>query len=346
MNLSRPVSEEAFALHRESIVIDATSFFCEGYTDLLERSGVTALNMTVPDIEDDAGGATKAIAEHYALVNSDPKLAFVFNAEDIRTAKSRGDVGLIIGAQNARHMASKMYLVELFYKMGMRVCQIAYNDRNFAADGSATGVDAGLSHEGRQLVEEMNRVGMVVDISHVGPQSAAEAVEHSTKPPIASHSNPVRAGAKVPRNISDDTMRAIADKGGVIGLSPFPSLVWQGGDTPPTVEEYFDIMEYAINLVGIDHVGVGTDKEATSGAYPREVRLRLRRRFSFSTTTSGGTSLRDKFPDGGSPELDGFSSLADFPVLTQGMMDRGFDAESIQKVLGLNFLRVFEDNWA
>ena len=344
MEYSRPVSEEALALHHDSIVIDATSFFCEGHTELLETAGVTALNMTVPDIEDDAGGATKAIAEHYALVNSDEKLDFIFSGDDIRKAKTSGHVGLIIGAQNARHMASKPYLVELFYRMGMRVSQIAYNDRNFAADGSATGADAGLSNEGRVLVEQMNRVGMVRDISHVGATSAAEAVEHSSLPPVASHSNPIAAGAKVPRNISDDLMKAIATKGGVIGLSPFPSLVWQGGDTPPNVEEYFDILEYAVNLVGIDHIGIGTDKEATSGAYPREVRLRLRRRFAFSTTGESG-SLRDKFPDNNSPELDGFRSLADFPVLTQGMLDRGFDEDSVRKVLGLNFLRVFEDNW-
>lgn len=344
MEYSRPVSEDALRLHHDAIVIDATSFFCEGYTDLLEKSGVTALNMTVPDIEADAGEATKAIAEHYSLINSDDKLDFIYSADDIRNAKDRANVGLIIGAQNARHMASKPYLVELFYRMGMRVSQVAYNDRNFAADGSAAGADAGLSNEGRVLVQEMNRVGMVVDVSHVGPRSAEEAVAHSTLPPVASHSNPIEVGARVPRNISDDLMKAIADKGGVIGLSPFPSLVWQGGDTPPNVEEYFDIMDYAVNLVGIDHIGVGTDKEATSGAYPREVRLRLRRRFAFSTTSQAG-SLRDKFPDDGHPELDGFGSLADFPVLTQGMMDRGYDEDAIRKVLGLNFVRVFEDNW-
>lgn len=344
MEYSRPVSDEALQLHQDSIVIDATSFFCEGYSELLEKSGVTALNMTVPDIEADAGEATKAIAEHYALINSDDRLDFVYVADDIRAAKKSGNVGLLIGAQNARHMASKPYLVELFYRMGLRVSQIAYNDRNFAADGSAAGADAGLSNEGRVLVDEMNRVGMVLDVSHVGARSAAEAVDHSSLPPVASHSNPIVAGAKVPRNISDDLMKAIASKGGVIGLSPFPSLVWQGGDTAPTIEEYFDIMAYAVNLVGIDHIGVGTDKEATSGAYPREVRLRLRRRFALSTTSPAG-SLRDKFPDGGAPELDGFRSLADFPVLTQGMMERGYDEDSIRKVLGLNFLRVFEDNW-
>ncbi len=345
MTYSRPVSEEALTLHHDSIVIDATSFFCEGHTELLSTAGVTALNMTVPDIEDDVGGATKAIAEHYALINSDEKLDFVFSADDIRESKRNGSVGLIVGAQNARHMASKPYLVELFYRMGMRVSQIAYNDRNFAADGSATGADAGLSNEGRVLVEEMNRVGMVLDVSHVGARSAEEAIAHSTRPSVASHANPYAVGAKVPRNLSDDLMKAIADGGGVIGLSPFPSLVWQGGDTPPNVEEYFEIMDYAVNLVGEDHIGIGTDKEATAGAYPREVRIRLRRRFAFSTTTPQG-SLADKFPDGLLPVLDGFASLADFPVLTQGMLSLGYSNERIQKILGLNFMRVFEDNWS
>lgn len=344
MTLSRPVSDEAFALHADSIVIDATSFFCEGYSDLLRDAGVTALNMTVPDVEADVGEATKAIAEHYALIHSDPKLDFVYTVEDIKRAKEVDHVGLIIGAQNARHMASKPYLVELFYRMGMRVCQIAYNDRNFAADGSATLSNSGLSAEGRVLVEEMNRVGMVVDFSHASVQSANEAIALSKMPTVVTHGNPYGAGAKVPRNLPDETMKAVAENGGVIGLSPFPSLVWQGGDTPPSVEDYLDIMDYAVNLVGIDHIGIGTDKEATAGAYPRENRLRIRRRFAAATTSAAG-HLRDKFPDNNLPELDGFRSLADFPVLTQGMIDRGLDEDSIRKVLGLNFLRVFNDNW-
>lgn len=334
---AREVSDEARALHSDSIVIDATSFFCEGYNDMLETGGLTALNLTVPDVEDDAGGAATAIAEHYSLVNSDDRLTFVFSGQDIRDAKRDKRIGLIIGAQNARHMASKPYLTELFYRMGQRISQLAYNDRSFAADGSATDADAGLSREGRVLVEEMNRVGMVVDVSHVGGRSAAEAVELSSLPPVASHSNPRTVGADIPRNVSEELINAIAGKGGVVGLSPFPALLRSPDGKSPSIDDFLDIVDHTTKLIGIDHVGIGTDKEASPGAYPREVRLRLRRRF---TNVSGPIDLSPV------PSIDGFDSLADMPVVTQGLLHRGYSGEDIAKFLGLNFLRVFEENWS
>lgn len=344
---SREVSEEALALHADAIVIDATSFFLEGHSELLDQAGVTALNLTVPDVEDDAGGALLKVADHYQLAREDEKLTLVLTADDIVTAKAEGRVGMILGAQNARHMASKASLAEVFYRMGMRVSQLSYNDRSFAADGCDTGADAGLSREGRVLVEEMNRVGMVVDVSHVGERSAKEAVAMCTKPPIASHSNPRGAGADIPRNLDDDLIGLIADRGGVIGLSPFPTMLWKGGDERPTVEDFLDAMEYVIRRVGIDHVGVGTDKEATAGAYPRDLRRRLRRRFANASRNADGVGFRDHFPDAVyNPLLDGFASLGDFPVITQGLMSRGYGEEEIRKVLGLNFLRVFRENWS
>lgn len=343
---SREVSEEALALHADAIVIDATSFFLEGHSELLDQAGVTALNLTVPDVEDDAGGALLKVADHYQLAREDEKLTLVLTADDIVTAKAEGRVGMILGAQNARHMASKASLAEVFYRMGMRVSQLSYNDRSFAADGCDTGADAGLSREGRVLVEEMNRVGMVVDVSHVGERSAKEAVAMCTNPPIASHSNPRGAGADIPRNLDDDLIGLIADRGGVIGLSPFPTMLWKGGDERPTVEDFLDAMEYVIRRVGIDHVGVGTDKEATAGAYPRDLRRRLRRRFANASRNADGVGFRDHFPDAVyNPLLDGFASMGDFPVITQGLMSRGYGEEDIRKVLGLNFLRVFRDNW-
>ncbi len=340
-DFSRAVTEEALTLHYDSVVVDATSFFIEGYSDQLGTGGLTALNLTVPDTEDDAGGAIIKIAELYEIARHDRKLSLAFSVQDILDAKKQGVVALIIGAQNARHMSSKLGLVHAFYRLGQRVSQLAYNDRSFAADGCATGADAGLSDEGRQVVGEMNRVGMVVDLSHVGERSALDAAEISDKPLICSHSNPRSMGADVPRNIGDELIKAIAEKDGVIGLSPFPALVWRGDDSRPSIEQYLESMKYVIDLVGIDHVGIGTDKVATPGAYPRFIRLRGRRRFASAT---GGASLRFDNPDG-SPELDGFESLADMPVITQGLMGMGYDSDDIRKVLGLNFLRVFEANW-
>lgn len=329
--------EQARKLHREAIIIDNVSFFCEGYSDYLAGAGVTALNITVPDIQDDEAGALRNIASYYRVIRDDPKMMLIETADDILRAKREGRCGIIIGFQNARPLNYDVTMVELFYRMGTRIVQLTYNDRNFAADGCDTDSDAGLSREGRELIREMNRVGMLLDLSHVGERSALDALEATEQPPVFTHSNP-RSRCPVPRNITDEMIRMTAEKRGVIGLTPYAPMNWTGGDVPPTMDDFLDNIEYVIDLVGIDHVAVGTDSEATVGAYPREVIRRLGARFSKSTGY-----FKQRFPAAG--KIEGFASMADFPVFTQALLDRGLDEESVRKILGLNMVRVFREVW-
>jgi len=340
MNGSAPISEEARKLHYSSIVIDGCTFFCEGYNDQLARAGVTALNLTTPDVEADAGWAVREIASCYRVIREDPRLILIETVEDIFRAKAAGKVGLIIAFQNARPMADNPAMVEVFYRLGARVSLLSYNDRNFAADGCATDANAGLSRDGVALVREMNRIGMVVDLSHVGERSSLEAIEVSEKPCLFSHSNPrQRVGAL--RNITDEQMQKVAAKGGVVGLTTYPPLNWKGGKANPLLGDFLDHMQYTIDLIGIDHVSIGTDTEATPGAYPREYKQRLARKVA--GTLGGYPQAFQGNPAAG--RLEGFASMADFPLITQGLLDRGYDEESIQKVLGLNLIRVFREVW-
>jgi len=164
-------------------------------------------------------------------------------------------------------------MVEVFCRLGLRVAMLSYNDRNFAADGCITGTDAVLSREGRELVKEMNRCGIVIDCSHTGERSSLDAIELSEKPCIFSHSNP-KARSNLPRNITDEQIKRVAAGGGVAGLTPFAPMNWDGGDVPPTLDDFLDNIECVVDLAGIDHVAIGTDKEATPGAYPQELILR------------------------------------------------------------------------
>jgi len=340
MSHSASVSEEARRIHEDSIVIDGCTFFCEGYNDQLAQAGVTALNLTTPDVDADAGWAVREIASTYQVIREDPKLILIEAVDDIFRVKEGGGVGIIIAFQNARPMADNRAMVEVFYRLGVRVSLLSYNGRNFAADGCGTGADAGLSRDGRALVREMNRIGMVVDLSHVGARSSMEAIEISEKPCIFSHSNS-RSRVNALRNTTDEHMKRVAAKGGVVGLTTYPPLNWRGGEAIPTLDDYLDNVEHAIDLIGIEHVSIGTDTEATPGAYPREYRRRLGRRLA---DTLGG--YREAFQ--GNPEarhLDGFASMADWPLITQGLHRRGYDEESIRKVLGLNLIRVFREVW-
>ena len=343
MTYPTQVLTEAKRLHHEAIVFDGCTFFCEGYNDNIARSGSTVLNITVPNVADDVGGAVKNIANYYHVINKDPKLCLIETVDDIFEAKKRGLVGIVIGAQNCRPM--EYYdldsMVEAFYRLGMRISQLTYNTRNFAGDGCGTEANAGLSRDGRELIKAMNRVGIVLDLSHVGEQTSLEAIEESAKPPVFTHSNP-RSRVDVPRNITDEQIKKVAEKGGVVGLTPYPPMNWKGGEEIPTLGDYLDNMEYIIDLVGIDHVAVGTDSVATPGAYPRE-EIVQGLRTAHLTVGNYFKFFRDRTSQAMS--LKGFTGMADYPLITQGLLDRGHDGDSIIKILGLNMIRVFQEVW-
>jgi membrane dipeptidase len=328
--------EEGETLHRESIVIDGTSFFCRDAGRLL-NAGVTAINTTTAWPDDDFELAAWRIEEYYALVRRDASLAIVERADDIPRLKREGRVGIIVAFQNARPIGSRLERVETLWRLGVRTIQLTYNTRNFLGDGVFETHDAGLSAFGREAVRELNRVGIVVDLSHGGRRSTLDAIDVSEAPCVFTHSNP-HALVPVARNITDEQIRAVAAKGGVVGCSTFPPLVWKGGD-PPTLDDFIDCIDYVVNLVGIDHVSIGTDSEATKGAYPPELRASLRRLYS---ATTGGFHAR--FPQG-QPVVGLEEGLGDWPNITRRLLERGYSRDDVQKIVGGNLLRVFRQVW-
>jgi membrane dipeptidase len=330
--------QRAETLHRESIVIDGTTFFCRGYTDRLEKAGVTALNITTAWPDDDFETAVSRIEEYYAVAANDPKIELVGTAEDIARLKREGKVGLIVAFQNSRPIGTHLERVETFWRLGVRTIQLTYNTRTYAGDGVFEEHDVGLSKFGKALVREMNRVGILVDLSHGGRRTTLDAIDASEKPCVFTHSNP-HALVPVPRNITDEQMKAVAAKGGLVGCSSFPALVWRGGESGPTLDQFIECIDYAVNLVGIDHVSIGTDSEATKGAYPPELRASLRRLYP---GTTGGFHAR--FPQG-SPLAGMEDGLGDWPNVTRRLLERGYKPADVQKIIGGNFLRVAREVW-
>lgn len=324
-------------VHRDAIVIDGCSFFCKGWNERLGKAGVTALQMTVPWPNDDARQAIRRYEEYYRLIAQDAKLSIVLTTEDIRRCKQAEQVGFILGSQNARMLEDDTGLVEVFHKLGVRVIQLSYNERNLLADGCVEPTNAGLSRFGKAVVREMNRVGIQVDLTHVGERSSLDALETATKPCIFSHSNP-RARADNPRNISDQQIRLCAEQGGVVGVSSWAPICWTGGDRPPTLDDLIGHIEYVVDLVGIDHVSIGTDSEATPGAYPPALTASLAADYPETQT-----SLRSAHP--GVRTTQGFETMESFPQLTAALLDRGWQEADVRKFLGENLLRVYRANW-
>lgn len=331
-------SQQATALHRSSVVVDGTTFFCKGYTDRLERAGVTALNTTTAWPDDDFEVAVRRIEEYYALTREDPRVEIVERVGDIERCKREGKVGIIVAFQNSRPVGTSLERVETFWRLGVRTIQLTYNTKNFAGDGIFEEHDGGLSKFGRTLVREMNRVGILVDLSHGGLRTTLEAIEVSEKPCVFTHSNPHRL-VPVPRNITDEQIRAVAAKGGVVGCSSFPPLVWRGNDSGPTLDDFIDCIDYVVDLVGVDHVAIGTDSEATLGAYPPELRADLRRKYPGTTG-----DFHRRFPQG-APLVGLEQGLGDWPNITLRLLERGYPATAVQKIIGGNFVRVFREVW-
>lgn len=341
------VSPEAQALHDEAVVIDGCTFFFDGYGHLLRSSGLTAANFTVALPMDDSLEAIGRIREYYQAVARDASSRIVYDVEDIRRSKAEGGFGVIIGCQNARLVGNDPTWLELFHRMGLRVLQLTYNERNFVGDGCLEPDDAGLSHFGKRLVREANRIGVTIDLSHASLRTTFEAVEVSEKPCIVSH---IGVAAKVPgpRSLPDDAMLAVAERGGVIGVTTFPKVHWRGQGRRPSFDDFLESLEHVIDLVGIDHVGFGTDYAAEVGSYPQWVIRYLSETYAPYRGPSinpgleaalGGIDIHDE-------QLDGFAGSHHLPRLTESLLKRGYGRDDVKKVLGGNFMRVFEDTWS
>ena len=193
-------------------------------------------------------------------------------------------------------------------------------------------MDSGLTQFGRVCVREMNHLGVVVDLAHAGSRTALDAAACSSAPIIVSHAN-VRKLCSSPRNLSDEVIKAIAASGGVVGITAYAPFCETEAGKRPALDGYIDHVAYVADLVGIDHVGIGSDFFDGESVVRFERFLRLRY----------PEIVRDYTID--TVYVDGLGTVDDFPRLTEALGKRGFGENEIRKVLGGNFLRVFESVW-
>lgn len=195
-----------------------------------------------------------AVRAHYDSMGDLVKV--IEDGNDFDAAERDGKLGVVLGYQNVPGVARDLHLLELFYELGVRVIQIAHNVRGLYADGCAEPGNAGLSTLGEELLAEMNRLGMVVDLSHTGDQSVINAAHASEHPVVATHSNCYAVCRNV-RNKSDEALRAIRDSNGVLGICYLPPIVRQG--VKPTHADVAAHVLHAKEIMGLGHVALGTD---------------------------------------------------------------------------------------
>jgi membrane dipeptidase len=318
-------------LHEEIVVIDGlivANFTREIFEDM-RRGGITAANCTCSVWEGFRATMDNIAKWKKHLSDNADLLLEVHSTEDIRRAKRENKTGIILGFQNATAFDENLGYIELFKQLGVGVVQLTYNTQNLIGTGCYE-PDVGLSGYGRDVVAEMNRVGILVDLSHVGPQTSIDAIETSTKPVAYSHCLP--AGLKQhPRNKADDQLRFIAEQGGFVGVTMFAPFLKRG--IASTVDDYIEAIDYVIDLIGEEVVGIGTDFTQGHGDDF----------FEWITHDKGYGRKLVEFGEIINPE--GIRTIGEFPNITTAMERAGWSEDKIRKVMGENWLRLLGDVW-
>ncbi len=343
-------SERAVRLVRESLVIDMLhqflyrrdlkttlerwltkpGAFTEADFDKWRASGITALNLG------NFGGSYDEAIRYFADWNGfiaayPDRLLRIGAAGDFAHSKRSGKLGLLFGTQNATHFRSPDD-VDLFYGLGQRVSQLTYNFRNSIGNGAFERRDDGLSEFGIRVVERMNKIGMAVDLGHAGERTMFDACEASRKPVIISHGNSRTVAPSCARCVTDEAIRRLAKTGGVIGVNFISCMVKDREPTTP--DDVIDQIDYISKLVGIEHVGIGSDFGIESNDFlqPEELQKLLQ-------------SFDKRYHIHKRETVEGLHHSRRFYDLTEALIRRRYSDENIRLILGENFRRALNDAW-
>lgn len=328
-------------LLEQSLVIDALSGHYvapepppldgRSYLDRGLDVGLNAVNITLGAHNDSFDDVLEQMFHYFSLIEHRiDRAKHVRTVADIEAARSEGKLAFIFGTQTSGFVGGDTWRWTILHQLGLRIAQLTYNERNALGDGCREPENRGLTAYGQQAVQEMNRLGICLDISHTGERTSLDAIAHSSQPAIASHAN-CRSVSPSQRNLSDHVLRAVADSGGVVGLTPHSAMAFKTTGVRPTLNDYLDQFDYAVDCIGADHVGIGTDL------------------FESYTKISWESSTKRMYPNPWYWETmfsDGFAQVEDWERMVDGLLARHYSEADITKFLGANWIRVFEIVWA
>ncbi len=321
---------------RNPITIDGLNTSAWGPRGVLEdlvAGDVSAINATIA-IWDDFDSTMAAISNWHQIFEENSDLVMpVRTVDDIHAAHQSDRCGIIFGWQNATPIGNDLSRLKLFHDLGVRIVQVTYNERNLLGNGCYELHDEGLSKFGLAAVAEMNRVGILMDLSHVGDQTTLDTIERSELPVAITHAN-ARSQDDHPRNKTDEAIRLLVEKGGVIGANGFPMFFPNGFES--TLDDYLDRIDYLVQMVGPDNVALGSDMCTEQS----------REWFEWLFSSQGTIPAENV---AATPELyvhlNGFATEAEFQNIAAGLDRRGYAADDIAKIMGGNWLRLFGEVW-
>ena len=336
------LNKRVLRIYKEAVIVD----MCESFTRVTEENvayfktladaGVTAVQATVPKIEADLKTAISNIAKFYKIVERSEYATIVYNATELESAKSKGKVAIVMGMQNSVPFERDLDLIRIFAMLGIKVMQIAYSEQNYLGAGCVEQVDHGLTDLGKKAVKEMNRLGILIDASHCGDITTKDIIKTSIDPIVFTHTTPA-ALVDIPRAKDDETIKILAKNGGIIGQAIYTSFCEKKNKLgiKPTIADFVDIVDYLVKLVGIDHVGLGSD-------------------VSLFNTKQTFDAFWAKYPDliyphkpplFGEEYVKGFNDVKDIKKIIKELLTRGYSDNEAKKILGGNWLKLMKKVW-
>jgi membrane dipeptidase len=263
-----------------------------------------------------------------------PDLIFQgLTGEDVRRAGAEGRTAIFFGFQNPSPIEDDIGLVEICHALGARFMQLSYNNQSLLATGCYEAEDPGITRMGRQVIREMNRVGLAIDMSHSAERSTLEAIDISDRPIAITHANPAFWYPAL-RNKSDDILRALGQSGGMLGFSTYPHHL--RNKSACTLESFCEMIARAADLTGPEHIGIGTD--LCQDQPDRVVEWMRVGRWSKDIDYGEGTSDNPGFP----PFPAWFKDNRDFGNIADGLRATGMDDGEVEGIMGKNWLRFFD----
>ena len=297
-----------------------------------QQSGLSAIHVTIAYWEniretlENIGTWNRHFIDHSDLIMP------VYRASDILEAQRLGKVGIVFGFQNCSPIEDDVKMVEILHQLGVRVMQLTYNNQSPLATGCYEAEDSGITRFGREVIKEMNRVGMIIDMSHSAEHSTLQAIELSTRPIAVTHANPTFFHAAL-RNKSDQVLRALGESGGMIGFSLYPFHLANGGDC--TRDEFCSMIAKTADMIGVERIGIGSDLCQNWG-YDT---LEWMRSGRWTTTVDHGegSAASRAWPK----QPSWFQGSGDIVNIAEGLRAIGFSEAETARVMGQNWLDFF-----
>tara|TARA_Y100000590_G_scaffold443064_1_gene572023 strand:- start:1644 stop:2630 length:987 start_codon:yes stop_codon:yes gene_type:complete len=324
--------------YENQIIIDGLQY-CNWNREIFEDlrdGGITAVHATLVYWENTEESFNKILEVEQLVTNNKDIICHAKTTKDILEAKKNNKVAFIFGFQNSAPIANDIFLVERFFNKGLRFMQLTYNNQTSLAGGCFETKDSGVSRFGKEVIEEMNRLGMIVDLSHAGKNSCLDAIEFSSKPVAISHANPSFFHNSL-RNIDNDVLYKLKSKNGFIGLSLYPYHLKNLGNCK--IEDFCSMIKELINLIGTDNIGIGSDLCLN---WPDQVVMWMRNGKWTKKTDYGESKDKNiKWPR--QPEW--YQKPSDIYNIFEAMHKNGINEQTAVKIIGLNWLNFMKNHF-